>query len=363
MRVVGVDSYRDEDDDGGLSKTERYNEYLARVRPSLPPSVAALLDLSVHDSLVEGWRLRDDHAFELTFVTENVVENTSRITLVFSDATVVANDTDPVETLRLLDGGTELLTSEFDVVDDGRYRFQIMMTPTGEMAITFSDVSIHRAPATDEQWRELRHRPNSGRWGREADAWFVELPPLHRAAARGQVDVVAALLASGASVREADGDTGWTGLHAAASRLQVPVMDALLRAGVEIDRLDAVGQTALGLTARDEDWRGVEFLVNAGANVNLGGDFDFPLGNAASAGNVRSLGLLIRAGADIHRRNTDGWTVLMTATETDSIPLVEFLLAAGADRNATTADGRSAADIAHSRKQPDLARLLEGGTA
>src|SRR4051794_36051790 len=104
MRVVGVASYLDDDDDGGLAKIARYNAYIDSIRPGLPPSVSALLGVSVHDSHVVSWNLSDTRQFELTFVTENIVENVSRLSLAFRDADVIANDTESIETLRLLDG-------------------------------------------------------------------------------------------------------------------------------------------------------------------------------------------------------------------------------------------------------------------
>jgi ankyrin repeat protein len=359
MRVFGVDSKRDEDDDGGLAKVREYNEYISSIRPGLPERVSALLDVSVHDSLVMNWSLGDDHVFEMTFVTENTVENITRISLTFADAAVVANDAEPIETLRLTDGSTILLSSEFDLVDDGRFRFQIMMTPTGELAVSFSDVSIARSGATVDEYLELGDRPNSGRWGREANAWLVELPSLHQAAALGQTERLAELLSQGCPVDEVDEDTGWTALHAAAQRVQLPAMEALLSAGANIDHLNTSEQTPLGLAARDEDWRGVEFLVAAGANVNLGGDGEVPLVSASCRGNTDPIEHLIAAGADPNYRDSDGWTVLMFAAEAGRVGPIEMLLAAGADSAARTDDGRSAADIARARGQLKVAEMLD----
>src|SRR6202012_4197361 len=97
---------------------------------------------------------------------------------------------------------------------------------------------------------------------------------------------------------EVDLDTGWTALHAAARRVQLSAMESLLQAGANIDYLNASGQTPLGLAALDPDWRAVEFLVKAGADVNLGGDGAFPLSTAASAGNTESMHHLMLGGAD-----------------------------------------------------------------
>ena len=362
MRVVGVDSYRDEDDDGGLRKVRRYNAYLDSIRPSLPLTVRSLLDVSVHDSYVASWAA-DDGRFEMTFITENVTEGVSRITLRFTDAAVLANDSDPVETLRLLDGSTVLLTSEFDVVSDARFRYQIMMTPTGELAITFSDVVIERSPATLDEYEQLRSRPDTGRWGRWADAWLDDLPALHRAAALGDTDKISQLLARGGHVDEVDPDTGSTALHSAAQRVQLAAMELLRQAGANIDAVNSHGQTPLSLAARDQDWRAVEFLVKAGANVNLGGDGEFPLSTAAGAGNTEAMHHLLIGGADPNHVDSDGWSVLMFAAEGDRFIPVEILIATGADSAVRSNDGQSAADIARGRGQVELAQMLDEDAA
>jgi ankyrin repeat protein len=362
MRVVGVDSYRDEDDDGGLAKVRQYNAYINSIRPSLPRTVNSLLDVSVHDSYLVSW-LADDGQFEITFVTENIVEDISRVTLRFTDAEVLANDVDPVETLRLTDGSTMLLTSEFDVLSDALYRYQIMMTPTGELSISFSDVAIHRYPATRAEYDALGKRPDTGRWGREANAWLDDLPALHRAAALGDTSQISELLAGGNPIDEVDSDTGWTALHAAARRVQLPAMELLLRAGADINRMNSSGQTPLGLAARDSDWRAVEFLVSSGADVNRGDDGEFPLSAAASVGNTEAMHHLILGGADPNHVDSDGWSVLMYATEGDRFVPVEILIAVGADSTIRSHDGKSAADIARDRGQLRLAQILDEDAA
>lgn len=356
MRAFGVSSVHI-DDDEDMARMVAYNEYIADIKPALPARVRALLEVSVHDARVTNWKLGSDRVAELTFITENVVENVSLITLRFSDASAVANDADDVATLRLLDGHTDLISSEFDIQSDGSYRYQILVDPTGELAVTFSDVYIERAPATMDDYVRLIDRPNTGRWGRWADAWLADEPALHKAAALGHVEEVRRLIASGHSVNEVDPDTGRTPLHAAASRVQVGTMTALLAAGADIDRLDNLGISPLGVAAGDQSDDGVELLIRAGADVNAGLN-DTPVSEAAIFGNIHSLKRLIAAGADPNHRDDDGWTVLMHAVDGGRVDSVEVLLGAGADPTARASDGHSVLDIARSRKSAEVLALL-----
>lgn len=355
MRAFGISSVH-LDAEADLARIHAYNEYIEAVRPALPSSVVALLGVSVHDAHVAEWALDGDGIAQLAFITENVVENISLITLRFSGASVRANETDDVSSLRLLDGSTELLSSEFDVVGDRTYRYQILVSPTGELAITFTDVEIERAPATMEQYLRLACRPDTGRWGAWADAWLTSRP-LHRAAALGQTDEIVRLIDAGHSPDEVDQESGGTALHSAAIRVQVASMKALLAHGADIDRLDSLGESALSIAAGDEDDRGVEYLLSVGADVFAGSD-DLPLASAASTGTVRSLRRLLDAGADPHHRDSNGWTALMHAAEAGHPGAIEVLIAAGADPTERSNDGRSAADVARGLPQSAMQRLL-----
>ncbi|WP_374010556.1 ankyrin repeat domain-containing protein [Leifsonia sp. LS-T14] len=355
MRAFGVNSVL-LDGEEDLDRIKAYNAYIDKVRPTLPASVLALLEVSVHDGSVVEW-IEADGVIELTFIADNTVESLSRITLRFFGAFAVANDRDDIATLRLLDGHTELLSNEFDVLDSGAFRYQILVTPTGELAITFTDVEIHRSQATTEEYDALGRRPNTGRWGRWVDAWLADELPLHRAAQFGDTDEITRLLGIPTPVDEEDPDDRSTALHAAARRAQVESMRLLLDAGADIDHLDMLGRTALAIAATEQDDRGFAFLLDAGADVNAGSGTT-ALMETAVAGSLATLRRLLGAGAAVDVQDDDGWTALMHAADADRDDAIRILIEAGADPTIRSEDGSTAADIALTRNRPDMAELL-----
>ena len=67
-----------------------------------------------------------------------------------------------------------------------------------------------------------------------------------------------------------------------------------------------------------------------------------PLHSASMAGQVATGALLLDAGADIDAGTTGGDTALMLAAAGGHVPAVEQLLARGANKDATNADGATA---------------------
>ncbi len=68
--------------------------------------------------------------------------------------------------------------------------------------------------------------------------------------------------------------------------------------------------------------------------------------------------LLVEKGAAVNQRQEQGFTALHEAAQAGSVPLVELLLAHGADLEARTDDGRSAHDIAAQGKHQAVAERL-----
>jgi hypothetical protein len=151
------------------------------------------------------------------------------------------------------------------------------------------------------------------------DAWNRIKPgmtPLMQAAGKGDVDEVRRLLQRGEDVNAVD-ETGWTALMIAAVTVQPQAISALLDGGARVDQQDRHGDTALiGCAA-------VRFgnlhlaagiigsLLSHGASVETTNDLgESALMWASRAGNVESIDVLMKAGANPSRRDQSGQTAL-----------------------------------------------------
>jgi hypothetical protein len=230
-----------------------------------------------------------------------------------------------------------------------------------------------------------------------AHAGMTPLLAATRDSWHGRPEAVMTLLANGADPRAADGD-GNTPLHHAA-RSSDPGVAALLRdAAAELDVLNADGITPLGMACACGNWRLARFLLERGAKPEpagatpallaaAGGEEDDPAGvqlllkhkarvdgrdahgrralhEAALAGHVDILGVLLGAGADVQAADAQGRTPLLEAARGASAPAIEALVAAGADVEAVDANGQGALALACLADAPSPAlvrRLLELG--
>jgi ankyrin repeat protein len=194
--------------------------------------------------------------------------------------------------------------------------------------------------------------------------------PLHLAAAAGHAPVVEVLAAAGADL-DARAEDGRSPLHLALE-LSPDLVPVLRRLGAVVDAASAafLGDTEQLTSALDADpghpstARGVDLLSCAAAGgsvatvaalLDRGAAPDRgALHAAAAAGAAPVVELLLAAGADVDGRDRDtGRTPLHTAvaalvcgTDDGVAAVVTLLLTAGADVNATTNDGASALDIA-----------------
>ncbi len=153
-------------------------------------------------------------------------------------------------------------------------------------------------------------------------------PDLHEAAALGDAERVAALVAAGAPVSGL-GHDGWTPLHLAAFMGQASSVRVLLAAGADVA---AVGDNP---------------MANQPLHAAIAG-----------RGDAGAIAALLGAGADVAYAAAGGTTPLHLAASRGNEGLSRTLIAAGADKAARTADGKTAAAIAAERGFADLARAL-----
>ena len=156
---------------------------------------------------------------------------------------------------------------------------------------------------------------------------------LFEAAAVGDRERVAALLAKGPQSLGEYSPDGFTALHLASFFGHTQVMALLLEQGADAD---AVSRN--------------------GAELR-------PIHSAAAATDRMGVQRLLERGADVNARQKGGFTALHAASAAGDIGLIETLLVGGADPGLSAADGRNAAALADERRHVDAAKLLRARSA
>jgi ankyrin repeat protein len=129
-----------------------------------------------------------------------------------------------------------------------------------------------------------------------------------------------------------------------------------------VDTKDGEGNTSLiiAISRSDETWTG--FLLNKGADPNLGGKGgDTPLIAASRVGFSEAVKWLLALGAKVDLANRMGETPLIIAVQQREAPIVRQLLDAGANPDRTdAAAGYSARDYAtRDPRARDILRMIE----
>lgn len=156
---------------------------------------------------------------------------------------------------------------------------------------------------------------------------------LLKAAAAGHNEQLQALLEAGAEIDFAEKGLGRTALIDAAIAGHIDTVRLLIDKGADLDRHDGVmGFTALGWAAHSDDRPILELLLEAGATVDLtGNDYQrSPLMVAALQGHAEVVAALLAAGADLQAQTRDGRNALSMAQERGHAGVEALLLSHGA---------------------------------
>ena len=149
-----------------------------------------------------------------------------------------------------------------------------------------------------------------------------------------------------------------TGLMVAAWLGDLPMMELLVARGADVNKTNALSETALMHAA----WRGnreaVQWLLAKGARVNAEPMHWSALHYAVFAGHWEVANLLLLNGADINARSTNGSSVLMMAAYEGHEAIVRRLLARGADPAVKNDRGEGALEWAFKFQHYGIARLV-----
>ena len=199
--------------------------------------------------------------------------------------------------------------------------------------------------------------------GANVNAFNIEgSTAVYFAASEGHEDCLTELIKVGANVNNLDLNEN-SALHKATVNNKVVCVNLLMQAGADVNIRDEHGDTALIRAAEMGYDKCVNLLIQGGADVNIAGHniYATALIQAARYDWHRCVHLLIQAGADVNAADFINNTVLMSAVGdsedlfaptfnerdlfslgTSRIKSVQLLLAAGADVNRTNVHRQTA---------------------
>jgi ankyrin repeat protein len=157
-----------------------------------------------------------------------------------------------------------------------------------------------------------------------------------------------------------------TPLIAASYSGETDIARYLLLKGANIEARDSLGRTALIAGALNPYGASptLGVLLRAGANVNdADKDGDTAIFNCVLWNDVKSINLLIKYKANINAQRRDGLTVLMQSSKDGLTDVVKILIRHGVNVNATMDGGTSAIILARNTGHPDIVNLLKNAGA
>jgi ankyrin repeat protein len=169
------------------------------------------------------------------------------------------------------------------------------------------------------------------------------MPPLMRAAWRGQVDEVRRLLKEGADVNQTM-DLGVSALMLAASFGHLDVIKVLLDAGADPNGVAGLSHPLVIITPLNaamnrrnkKRLETIDLLIAGGAKVNTASALQSPLENAITNRDIEMVRAFLDRGADVNWPDQFGRTVLWRAVSDVNGPdvrIVKLLLEGGANPN------------------------------
>ncbi|KAF3911404.1 Ankyrin-1 [Dactylellina cionopaga] len=196
--------------------------------------------------------------------------------------------------------------------------------------------------------------------------------PLHKAAERGNIDIIKDLLAHCADI-EALTDAGSTPLLVAVKFGHKEVIELLISRGADMDCCNHTGQTAAHIAADKGHKEILKLLYEKGSCIDeFNGSWRTPLYLAVKAGNESIVRYLLDQGCDVNACGEDGWTTLHAAafykhkgnakaTTTTGTAITRMLLASGATATAKiTATGYTPLHKAAEAGNLEVIKILVG---
>ena len=190
--------------------------------------------------------------------------------------------------------------------------------------------------------------------------YIIGNAPIHKAAAKGDLVRIQALIQQNPSLLNLENNVGLTAIHLAALKGKTPVVEYLIDSGTYVDKLGRDGWTPLLKACEGGKVETARLLLDRGAYVNFrtAKYSNSPLHRAANYGYLELVKMLVSNGADINIRNNSNNTPLHRAVNGNYPEVVEFLISKGAEVNIRNDYGRTPLNIAIEGDYRKCSRIL-----
>jgi len=187
--------------------------------------------------------------------------------------------------------------------------------------------------------------------------------PLYQASVLGSGNSILKLLLEKGADPNIASMIGMTPLMNASVRGDAEGMMSLIEKGADVRTRNSAGETALMFAATNGSPKAVKLLLDKGADATVKSKrTETALGNASTAGVEETVKLLLDHGAEVNVRNIRGYSPLMLAASSDTMPagVVRALLAKGADTSFSADYDETARILASKRGNTEVTGLLGG---
>lgn len=153
------------------------------------------------------------------------------------------------------------------------------------------------------------------------------------AAFLGDFQVIKLLLENGAKVNLAEPKHGNTALMFTAAKGNIDVMDALLAAGASVEKLNSYDVNAMDIALMNKQYDAAKYLIKKGADINAisGKQKETALHQAAYNDQSETVIFLLEQGADIEIKNKNLMQAFHHAMLHDNVEMVNAFVKHGVD--------------------------------
>ncbi len=130
---------------------ELYRKHISEISPRLPPSIAKLAAINLHDTIIEQVRLNEKaKTFSFVLVAGDLQRGYWGVDLKYSGVQI-GDSYLQILRERTRDRETCILYDELDAEDDGHFVHRLLFWPQGEISIWFLELAVNETRREDRR--------------------------------------------------------------------------------------------------------------------------------------------------------------------------------------------------------------------